>query len=77
MFCTLRATSLGEASTEGGGGGATKITTFNPPPPPQDSPLFTPPRHQPEESLLEVFCVHTEPQSRHFQMIYSFSRRCV
>ena len=69
MFCTLRATSLGEAGTEGGGGGA--------PPPRQDSPLFTPPRHQPEESLLEVFCVHTEPQSRHFQMIYSFSRRCV
>ena len=62
MFCSLRATSLGGV----GHGGGRKYSL-----------LFTPPRHQPGDSLLEVFCVHAEAQSRHFQMIYSFSGRCV
>ena len=61
-FCSLRATSLGG----GGHGGGRKYSL-----------LFTPPRHQPGDSLLEVFCVHAKAQSRHFQMIYSFSGRCV
>ena len=42
MFCTLRATSLGEASTEGGGGGGPKNSTINPPPPPTILSTFHP-----------------------------------
>ena len=62
MFCSLRATSLGGGGTEGG----ENTLYFSPPPPPA-----------PSARRQLARCVHSEAQSRHFQMIYSFSRRCV